>query len=314
MSFEQHRRVARGSDAAEREHSRPDLTTDDRIAVLGAGLMGSQIGIEFALHGFHVHFLEADGARAQGRIRETFERVRELNLADADAVDAAGRSITVVRDVDELPVSLRLVVECLPEDLDLKVRILRAVSVHADEAVLASNTSSLSIAALGQGVGTPERTVGMHYWNPPLLMPLVEVTSGPDTGSAAVELVTRAVEVVGKVAVLVQRDVPGFIWNRLQMAVLREALWLLDNDVATVDTIDKVAQLGLARRWRQTGLFGSIALGGGSIWETVAANLFPQLSCASDASGLARRMREEEARWNDLEHRRDEGLAHDPVE
>jgi 3-hydroxyacyl-CoA dehydrogenase len=237
--------------------------------------------------------------------------VRELNLADLDAVETAAKSITVVDDIDELPASLPLVVECLPEDLDLKVRVLRSVAKHADEAVLASNTSSLSIAALGRGIGRPERTVGMHYWNPPLLMPLVEVTSGPDTRPAALDLVTRAVEAVGKVAVPVQRDVPGFIWNRLQMAVLREALWLLDNDVATIDAIDKVAQLGLARRWRQTGLFGSISLGGVSNWETVAANLFPQLSNATGADGLGEQLAAAGDRWSGLEALRDQGLAHD---
>lgn len=283
------------------------------IAVLGPGLMGSQIGVEFALRGFPVYFLGRDPGRDRQRVVAVLQRATSLGLCDSATADAASQRIEVVADATAIPVAIQLAIECLPERLDTKVTVLTALAAHAPDAILATNTSSFAIGEIGSRIGAAERTVGMHYWNPPLLMPLVEVTAGPATSSVALQIARDAVEAVGKIVVPVQRDVPGFIWNRLQMALLREALWLLDNDVASIEAIDQVARLGLARRWRQTGFFGSIHLGGGDTWEAVAANLFPQLSCASDASGLARRMHGEQARWYGLERRRDEGLAHDPV-
>ena len=96
--------------------------------------------------------------------------------------------------------------------------------------------------------GAPERTVGTHYWNPPLLMPLVEIISGAHSTPEAVELARGAVASSGKRPVLVQRDVPGFIWNRLQHALLREARWIVDNGVATPEAVDEVVRFGNARR------------------------------------------------------------------
>ena len=128
--------------------------------------------------------------------------------------------------------------------------------------MIASNTSSLSIGEIGEACGAPERTVGTHYWNPPLLMPLVEVIAGPHSRPEAVELARAAVASCGKRPVLVQRDVPGFIWNRLQHALLREALWIVDNGVATPEAVDEVVRFGNARRWEHVGPFAAAALGG----------------------------------------------------
>ena len=129
------------------------------------------------------------------------------------------------------------------------------MALHFPDAVIATNTSSLSIAAIGEACGAPERTVGTHYWNPPLLMPLVEVIAGPHSGPEAVELARAAVASCGKRPVLVQRDVPGFIWNRLQYALLREALWIVDNGVAAPEAVDEVVRYGNARRWEHVGPF-----------------------------------------------------------
>ena len=147
--------------------------------------------------------------------------------------------------------------------------------------MIASNTSSLSIGEIGEACGAPERTVGTHYWNPPLLMPLVEVIAGPRSRPEAVELARAAVAGCGKRPVLVQRDVPGFIWNRLQHALLREALWIIDNGVATPEAVDEVVRFGNARRWEHVGPFAAAALGGIGTWQRVAGELFPVLSNAA---------------------------------
>ncbi len=186
-----------------------------------------------------------------------------------------------------------LVVESVPEDLALKGEVLAPIAARFADAVIASNTSSLSIGAIGEACGAPERTVGTHYWNPPLLMPLVEVIAGAQSRPEAVELARSAVASCGKRPVLVQRDVPGFIWNRLQHALLREALWIVDNGVATPEAVDEVVRYGNARRWEHVGPFAAAALGGIGTWQRVAGELFPVLSNAGDAGDLER------AQWAD---------------
>ena len=178
--------------------------------------------------------------------------------------------------------------------------------------MIASNTSSLSIGAIGEACGAPERTVGTHYWNPPLLMPLVEVIAGPaQPGPRRSSSRARPSRAAASGPVLVQRDVPGFIWNRLQHALLREALWIVDNDVATPEAVDEVVRYGNARRWAHVGPFAAAALGGLGTWQRVAAELFPVLSNTDAAGDLAR------TQWADAEElaaiaaERDAELARD---
>jgi 3-hydroxybutyryl-CoA dehydrogenase len=171
-----------------------------------------------------------------------------------------------------------LLVESLPEDLGLKAAVLAATRASAPAAVVATNTSSLSIGAIGEAIGAPERTVGTHYLNPPLLMPTVEVVAGERTRHDVVEFVRDTLVGLGKTPVLVERDVPGFVWNRLQFALVRESVWLVENGVATPETIDEVVRSGLARRWRHVGPFRAMALGGIETWNRSAENIVPTLS------------------------------------
>jgi 3-hydroxybutyryl-CoA dehydrogenase len=114
---------------------------------------------------------------------------------------------------------------------------------------------------------------------------------------------------LGKLPILVARDVPGFVWNRLQFALLREALWLVDQGVTTQDAVDAAMKEGLARRWRFTGPFESVAVGGPAVFATVAANLFPELSTAQSAENLERYASKDEATIEKLRKQRDRRLA-----
>jgi 3-hydroxybutyryl-CoA dehydrogenase len=142
-------------------------------------------------------------------------------------------------------------------------------------------------------------------------MPLVEVVSGPQSRPEAVELARAAVASCGKRPVLVQRDVPGFIWNRLQHALLREALWIVDNGVASPEAVDEVVRFGNARRWEHVGPFAAAALGGIGTWQRVAGELFPVLSNARDAGDLERALWADEAELAEIAAKRDAGLARD---
>ncbi|HKG26392.1 MAG TPA: 3-hydroxyacyl-CoA dehydrogenase family protein, partial [Thermomicrobiales bacterium] len=200
------------------------------------------------------------------------------------------------------------VVESIVEDLDAKIEVLRDAAGRWPAAILASNTSALSITKLGQGAGAPEQTIGTHYWNPPLLMPLVEVVCGDETADKVADEVIATLRALGKRPLDVRRDVPGFVWNRLQLALLREAVWIVENGVATPEVIDETVRDGLARRWRLTGPFETVALGGPDTFTRIAANLFPELSDAHEIRNLGRWLKSDADELAAIRARRDAGL------
>jgi 3-hydroxybutyryl-CoA dehydrogenase len=280
------------------------------VVVVGAGLMGSQIAAEYALGGHGVHCLARHPEATRTRVDEALATALRLGLSDEQATRSAAGRLSIAGALDALE-RCDLVVESVPEDLALKGEVLAPIAARFPEAVIASNTSSLSIGAIGVACAAAERTVGTHYWNPPLLMPLVEVIAGPDSRAEAVELARTAVASCGKRPVLVQRDVPGFIWNRLQHALLREALWIVDNGVATPEAVDEVVRFGNARRWEHVGPFAAAALGGIGTWQRVAGELFPVLSNAQDAGDLERALWADEAELAAIAAARDAELARD---
>ena len=282
------------------------------VLIVGAGLMGAQIGCEYALGGHGVTLLARRPERARSRFDRGLETARAHGLASAEEVEAAGARVRATSDLGAVA-WCDLAVESLPEDLDLKAELLRPVAEASPEAVLATNTSSLSVTELGELIGAGERTIGTHYWNPPLLMPLVEVVAGARTDTGAVERTVKTLRALGKRPVLV-RDVPGFAWNRLQMAVLREAVSLVEDGVASPAVVDEILTHGLARRWRHIGFFQAIALGGVETWQKTAANLLPQISAATAIPELGRLVRGGDAELAAVAARRDEGLAKDLLE
>jgi 3-hydroxyacyl-CoA dehydrogenase len=287
---------------------RPDASQPLRVLVLGAGLMGSQLACELALAGHDVTAVARSRDRLSARLDDAFRAAVRHGLASDDSA----RSRVAISSGDGWrDARFDLVLESAPEDFDLKVSLLRAAIASSPGAIIATNTSSFSITDLGRAVGAGERMVGTHFWNPPLLMPLVEVVSGEETRPQLVERVADFVRRLGKTPVLVQRDVPGFIWNRLQMALLREALWLVEHGVATPDTVDLVVRDGVARRARHTGPFETVALGGVPVWSAVAANLFPELSDADGPGDLGRWVEVPDDEAGRIASRRDQALARD---
>jgi 3-hydroxybutyryl-CoA dehydrogenase len=277
------------------------------VLVLGAGLMGAQIGCEYALGGHAVTLVATNLDRLRSRAEEALETVARLELrTDSDITGARARlsfATTVGGDAHDL------VVESLPEDFELKTHLLREAAAISPSAILASNTSSIAIGSLGEAVGAPERTIGTHYWNPPLLSPLVETITSPRTERAVVQFAVDTLLALGKHPILVEQDVPGFVWNRLQLALLRECMWLVEHGVADPETVDEVVREGLARRWRHVGPFEAVALGGAETWNRVSANVVPSLSTADVLSDLQHFVGNDAERLEELRHRRDRGLA-----
>lgn len=281
-----------------------------RVALIGAGLMGAQIAAEYALGGHDVQVVAPRTGPAGERIGQAFDLVVAHGLADTAAAGAARARIALGTDPAAVDLATALVVESVSEDLATKGEVLRAAGAAAPGAVLASNTSSIPITRIGEAAGAPERTIGTHYWNPPLLMPLVEIIATERTAPGVVEVATDALRSLGKRPVVARRDVPGFVWNRLQFALLREAVWLVEQGVASPETVDEIVRDGLARRWRYTGPFQTAALGGGANFQRIANNLWPELSAATSLDGLLDLLPGDDALAG-VRERRDAGLLRD---
>jgi 3-hydroxyacyl-CoA dehydrogenase len=258
-----------------------------RVAIIGAGLMGAQIGCEYALGGHEVRVHSRDIGGALQRVANGFAVLEAHGLSTADAVRAAAGRVTTAAHPGDAARDADLLVESLPEDLELKASVLREALAGARHPVVATNTSSLSITAIGEAIGAPERTLGTHYLNPPLLMPTVEVIAGERTAPETVSLVQETLVALGKLPVLVGRDVPGFVWTRLQFALVRECAWLVEHGVASPEDVDTVMREGLARRWRRVGPLRAIALGGVDTWNRSARAIVPDLSTARELPDLA---------------------------
>lgn len=286
---------------------------EHHVAILGVGLMGAQIACEYALGGCTVTLIVRDRLRAQGRIDDGLELARSHGLADEATIESARAAMRFQRSADTAAEALDeppdLLVESLPEDLDVKVELLAPLAARWAQATIASNTSSISIEELGRAAGVSSRIVGTHYWNPPLLMPLVETVAGTATAPERLQATIALLRMIGKRPVVIEHEAPGLLWNRLQLALLRECLWLVEHGVATPETIDEVVRDGLARRWRLTGPFETVGLGGAATFDAIAANLFPVLSAAGGPASFAPYVQTDPARLAELRERRDAALG-----
>jgi 3-hydroxybutyryl-CoA dehydrogenase len=278
------------------------------VLVVGVGVMGSQIAFEYALGGANVFVLGRTAGRSDDTIDGTLEQAREMRLWSDAHLQQARQRVRALSSASELP-QVDLVVESLPEDLDTKVGVMGPIVAGQPGATIATNTSSLSVSTLGEMLSAPERIVATHYWNPPLLAPLVEVVPGERTALSIVDGIVEWLVTIGKQPLVLEREVAGFVWNRLQGALLREALWLVDEGVATPAVIDEVIRSGLARRYRHIGIFEAVTLGGPKTWEQVCRNLFPQLSSADSAPQLHALPEPSDEELISLRRRRDALLA-----
>lgn len=218
----------------------------ESLGIVGAGTMGSGIAQVAALAGLRVIMVDvSDAALERGltTVRGSLDRLRAKDKLDAAACDAALARIETSTDYQRLGAA-GLIIEAATESLDLKLRILKQIeAVARPDAILASNTSSISITTLGAALSDPTRLVGMHFFNPVPLMPLVEIIRGLETGSAAAEAVRELTLRLGKSPISV-RNSPGFVVNRILVPMINEAFFLLAEGVAPAEDIDTGMRLG----------------------------------------------------------------------
>jgi 3-hydroxybutyryl-CoA dehydrogenase len=219
----------------------------EQIAVVGAGQMGNGIAHVFAQNGYRVTMIDVSPdalARGQTTIDKNLERLVKKGTIDAAAKDATLARIDTATDVGAVG-GADLVVEAATENVDLKTRIFADLDREAPaHAVLATNTSSISITAIGARTKRPERVIGMHFMNPVPVMQLVEVIRGLATSDATTAKVTTLAKALGKTPVEVN-DYPGFVANRILMPMINEAVYCLMEGVGTAEAIDTVMKLGM---------------------------------------------------------------------
>ncbi len=218
----------------------------EKVGVVGGGRMGAGIAQVFAATGAKVSVVEGDTASADAafeRIRSGLNRAAERGKLDVPVEEVLAR-VEIITDPESLPGDAGLVVEAVPERADVKVAVLTAVErVVGQDTVLATNTSSLSIAELAAALSRPQRFLGMHFFNPVPASRLVEVVTGPETAEGAREDVLGWVGALGKTAVTV-RDSPGFATSRLGVLLGLEAIRMLEEGVADAESIDTAMELG----------------------------------------------------------------------
>lgn len=222
--------------------------TVQHMAVVGAGTMGSGIAHVFALHGYDVTLIDLDEAlleEAQATIESNLSRqVEKTGIGPEDKEAALGR-LSLTPDTGEGVQSADLVVEAVPEEQEVKADVFGALDIHApDDAILASNTSSISITWIADQTDRPAKVVGMHFFNPVPVMTLVEVVRGQRTSDATFETVAAVAEDLEKTPVEVE-DYPGFVSNRVLMPMINEAVFCVMEGVAEPEDIDTVMELGM---------------------------------------------------------------------
>ena len=251
-----------------------------RIVIAGAGTMGSSMGETFAKYGYDVTLYDIFPSaleKAGNLIRLNQETEVAEHVVTPEESAALLERIRYSEDKACFE-GADLVVEAILEKLDVKHAFWAEISALVpQDAILASNTSGLSITAIAEVVKRPERFGGMHWINPPHLIPLIEVIQGKKTDDETAAAIRDMALAVEKKPVIVQ-DAPGFALNRIQLAVLRECLHIVEQGIATPEAVDDVMKYGLGMRYACLGPFEVCDLGGLDIFYNIASYLFEDLA------------------------------------
>lgn len=260
------------------------------ISVLGTGTMGHAIALLSAQAGLNVVMYgrsEESLDKGFNNIRISLKQLKEEGkLTDENCEDVINK-IKGVKTIEEAAKDADLIIESLAENLELKQEIFRQLDeICSPKVILATNTSGLSPTAIAKITKYPERVVVAHFWNPPQLIPLVEVVPGEKTSQEIVEKTMEWVEFIGKKAVKMEKECLGFIGNRLQVALLREALYIVEQGYAKPEEVDKAIEYGHGRRLAATGPLCSADLGGLDIFYNISSYLLKDLCNSIEPSKL----------------------------
>ena len=259
----------------------PEPGAETRVAIVGGGLMGHALAAIFLQAGVNTTVFEADAAT-----REKLQSRIAATLAEWMGSGAAADCLHVVSTLVELDPATQLVIEAIPENLALKQKLFAELESIVPIAILATNSSVYRVGDVAGKMKEPSRAVGTHWWNPPQLIPIVEVIQGAATRPDVVDWTIRLFTFCGKTPVHVRKDTPGFIGNRLQHALWREAFALVEEGVADAETVDAVARNTLGMKLRVLGPLENADYVGLDMTNAIHEYVFPALSRTQTPSPL----------------------------
>jgi 3-hydroxybutyryl-CoA dehydrogenase len=259
------------------------------ICVLGAGLMGVGIATHFARFGHDVWLYDTDSSRiaeiniiASGIVDELIA-TEQFALSEKSSLMNRLHGTTSLQDI----AACGLLIEAIPERLELKHALYAQLEeLIAPEAVIASNTSGLPPDALAEKLAHPERLLIAHFWNPPHFIPLVEIVPGTATKAEYLHELQKLLLSMQLEAVVLDRAAPGFVGNRLQFALLREALHIVKSGIASAEVVDQVMRASLGRRYAMVGPLEAADMTGLATVQDICRHLLPELATGSDMMSL----------------------------
>lgn len=263
-----------------------------KITIVGAGTMGANIALDFSSHGFSAGLIDTS--------KKQLDRARSLITGNAGELKAHGvLAEATARILERITFSEDLsaaagsdwVIEAVPETLSLKQRLFSELEAACPtRTVFASNTSTLLPSMIARNLKHPERLLVAHYWNPAHLLPLVELVPHPRTDRTVLERTRVLLQACGKLPVVLKKEVPGFIGNRLAFALQREAMSIVAQGVASPEEVDTVAMAGFGRRIPVSGIFGTADLGGLDVYAAICNLIFPDLSAEKETPAVLKEL------------------------
>jgi len=250
------------------------MSDASHVVVIGGGIMGGDIATVFAARNWKVHVMSPSQ-----KTRDALNARLSAGLKQVNANAACAQNVATYARLEDIAwPSIDLVVEAVTEDLPLKQKLFARLEtlVRADTPIT-TNTSNFKIGAVSQGLKSASRMAGLHFFMPAHLVPLVEVVSADSTDPAVASKLEQIMKDVDKAPIRVNKDVPGFVGNRLQQALMREAMWMIHDGVTTAEGIDTAVRFGFGFRFVACGPFLQKEMSG---WDTnfaVATSLYPQL-------------------------------------
>jgi 3-hydroxybutyryl-CoA dehydrogenase len=265
-----------------------------RISVLGSGIMGHGIAQSFLMGGYPVALYDVDQSildRAAVLIEQNLKLFAQFNLINEEDVEACLARLTTTLDLKRCVAESQFVTEAVPEDLALKQHLFEEMeSCCADDAILATNTSSLTMADIGVRVRKRARLVITHWFNPPHIVPAVEVVNSRWTSAETMDTTYGLLTKLKKLPVRINRELPGFIVNRIQMALIREVLSLYDQGVAGAEDIDRAVKGSLGFRLASIGPLQTVDMGGLGLWLKVYELLAPLIESSTEPPAALQRL------------------------
>ncbi|WP_342602769.1 3-hydroxyacyl-CoA dehydrogenase family protein [Peribacillus sp. FSL E2-0159] len=263
-----------------------------KIAIIGSGVMGSGIAQSFAVSGYFVTINDIKEEllyHAQNRISENLSLLIEEGVLTDQEKQGALANITYSVDLKGAVRDADFIIEAIPEVIELKLNLYEQMEkIIKPDAIVASNTSTFPISQLMEKASFADRMVNTHFFNPGHLVPLVEIVQHDETKPEIVKTTMDLMRKIGKSPILLKKEIAGFIANRLQTALMREAFYLLKEGVADAEDIDTAITAGPGFRWAFTGPIEIADFGGLDTWQSVLDNVSPVLDQSKEAPDLIR--------------------------